>query len=436
MTYARRAPIDLKETTLPDLAVYFDSRGETDTHAVSDLLVRILGAGKGTYSTLREFDPFMASVQILKPFSFSIDQPIKNDGALLLLDGALYPGNDSPRGSKKKQILERLLVNLLAGETERLGGLNGQFNAVAYDPVEKRLVIMTDRLGSRPLYYGVRGNRHLIASELKAVCAVLGDPVRLSSLGLIEFFAFGHNLEHRTVLKNVEVLPPGSIITIDEQGRRTTNYFRYRYHADRFPKNVTEIGERIAETVKEAAPDYLVGEGRNGFFLSGGLDSRIIAGALGEHRPSINTFTFGYPASRDVLYAGQLSGLLGFAHRTFTYPPVYLSDVIRDVVERTECATPFYHTTSLLFHDEIASEADRIIVGFCGDVFSGGHLRSSMFSLSPGPELTGMIFGRALCASRFPEPRPPGAVDHRRADARTYGLSRGGPGSARAHGRS
>jgi asparagine synthetase B (glutamine-hydrolysing) len=388
---------------MPDLAVYFDGRGESDTQEIASRFRRILKGDGGTFDSASEVDAHLAAVNVLKPFACLKDQPLYGENAWLMLDGAIYrdPATESAAGEfDETRELKDLLQELACNEHSRLDRLNGQFNLLVYQQSEKRLRLVTDRLGSRPLYHGTSRGRHVVSSELKAVVAGLGDTIPISPLGLLEFFAFGHNLAERTVLEGVEVLPPGSVIFIDERGMRAEPYFRYRYAADGSLKSAAETGERIAACVRDAVPRHLQGPGRKAFFLSGGLDSRIIAGAMGRDRHPLHAFTFGYPESRDVRFAAQLADLLGFPHHVLTYPEVYLSEVIEQVVERTECVTPFYHTTSTLFHDRIAEEADEIVVGFCGDVFSGGHLRPPMFKVGPGPELTGMIFDRAACADR------------------------------------
>lgn len=393
---------------MPDLAVYWDANGDTDTRRVADRL-RTLLSDDDPFFTIKEYvDPHFAAVQVLKPFSYALEQPVAAGGDRLFLDGALFGGDDNPgdeksgddRHARIEGLLQRLLRDIRDRDTDRLRSLNGQFNAVACMSEPGGLRIVTDRLGSRPLYYASSGSKHVVASEMKAVVHALEIDFPLCEQGVLELFAFGHNVGDRTVLEGIRVLPQGALIEIDERGMRATRYFRYRYRAGDSRKDPVALGERITHAVRESVPDYFRVAGRKGFFLSGGLDSRIIAGAVDESLLPVKAFTFGYPESRDVVFAGELADRLGFSHTILTYPEIYLSDVIEGVVRRTECAAPFYHATSLLFHDRIAEDVDNIVVGFCGDVFSGGHLRRGMFELPPGPELTGMIFDRALCASR------------------------------------
>ncbi|MFH1999251.1 MAG: asparagine synthase-related protein, partial [Planctomycetota bacterium] len=380
-----------------------DTSGASDTRHVADALAEILGGKDPFFSMVDHVDPHFAAVQVLKPFSYALDQPVREDDNWLFFDGALFNGGMEGRSEGTQAAtssLIRLLGEIRSRDLSGLRSLNGQFNAVAGFPGPKRMVVVTDRLGSRPLYYGSSGTKQIVASEIKAVVAALDRPFPLSQQGVLELFAFGHNVGDRTVLKGIRVLPPGSVIEIDERGIRSSPYFQYRYRAEPYLKDPAALGERITSAVREAVPAYFRARGRKGFFLSGGLDSRIIAGAVEEEFIPLNAFTFGYPESRDVVYAANLSKRLGFTHHVFTYPEIYLSKVIRDVVARTECAAPFYHATSLLFHERIHAEADAIVVGFCGDVFSGGHLRPAMFKLPPGPEITGLIFDRALCTRR------------------------------------
>lgn len=373
---------------MPDLGIYFDTRAETDTVKAADRMQRLLAPREGDYRTARYCDEHIAAVNVLKPFSFRPDQPVQGTGGWMMLDGALFGSEDSA---------DHLMKEPDSLDAEGLRLLNGQFNLVFYSQKHKRLDLVTDRFGSRPLYHWTRGSVHLITSELKALAASEDFSFTYFPPGLLELFAFGHNVSDRTVLKGVKVLPPGCSIRIDEGGYRVQAYYRYRYQAREERASTAILGERIAQKVKEVVPSCLEGSGRKGIFLSGGLDSRIVAAGMDGREVTPTAFTFGYPEARDVKYAGLLAGLLGFKHRTLTYPSVYLSRVIRDVVSRTECAAPFHHATSILFHDAIAEEADKIIVGFCGDVFSGGHLRPGMFRSPPMPALVGMIFERALC---------------------------------------
>ena len=382
---------------MPDLAVVFDPSGSLDAPSVAGRLEGVLEAGNARFKTARVLDPCIAAVNVLKRFSFAPDQPLRdedgNGDAWMMVDGALFH-----KGGADKA-LNDLRVGLRSQGEKALFALNGQFNGIKYIPSEKRLVIVTDRLGSRPLYHSCEGGKHVIASEMKAVVAAAGRPVALDHLGVLELFAFGHNLGSRTVLERINVLPPGSVVTIDEKGLRTSSYFKYRYQPLTENASSAFCGEGLAEAVRESMPLYLEGSARKCIFLSGGLDSRIIAASIDTDRYHVDAVTFGYPEARDVRYAARLSELLGFEHQIMTYPRVYLSKVIRRVVERTECATAFHHSTSVLFHDEIAKRAESILVGFCGDVFSGGHLRPGMFSTRPGSGLAGMLFDRALCGS-------------------------------------
>jgi len=385
---------------VPDLAVYLDMHGSTDMEEIANRLENALAPGGVSLQTARRVDRHVAAVNVLKPFSFAPGQPYQGRDSWLMLDGALFeaPLERDGRPGSPERCLASLAACLASGNRKRLSSLNGQFNAALYHPQEKRLVLVTDRLGSRPLYYYREGDRHIIASEMKAILAALGRTVDVDPLGVLELFTFSHNIGKRTVLRGIEVLPPGSLFTVDEKGMRCSGYFEFRYSVEKERSRPAVLGARITECVQEVVPRFLEGPGRKGIFLSGGLDSRIVAGAIDSKRFPMNAFTFGYPESRDVRFAAVLAGILGFRHRVLTYPDVYLSSVIREVVSRSECAAPFYHATSVLFHDEVAQEADVILVGFCGDVFSGGHLRPAMFRASPGPALTDMIFQRALCA--------------------------------------
>jgi len=216
---------------MPDLAVCFDTEKIEDAGEILGRLTRVL-KGQGPPGPVAEVrEEKVAAVNVLKTFSYAPDQPYRRNGDWLLFDGALF----DPPGSGAESGLGPVMDLLAAAQPEALRSLNGQVNVVLYQASAERLVFVTDRLGSRPLYHGQAGGRHVIASEVKAILAALGQPFPLNPPGLMELLAFGHNIGNQTVLEGIQVLPPGSIITLDSDGLKTRAYFTYRYRGENRP---------------------------------------------------------------------------------------------------------------------------------------------------------------------------------------------------------
>ena len=78
---------------MPDLAVHFDATGSADAREAGDRMEAVLSEG-GPFKVVRQDDPCIAAVNLLKPFSFAPDQPFRRDGDWLMIDGTLYQDLD------------------------------------------------------------------------------------------------------------------------------------------------------------------------------------------------------------------------------------------------------------------------------------------------------------------------------------------------------
>ena len=372
---------------MSSLAAVFDAGGITNRDQLNESLDGTLVGCPGL-RVARHSTPNLLITNALKHFAYAVEQPFVRGSSTLFIDGSFF--DDRPPNE--------LVDILFAADPKVLRTLNGQFNAIISHPERNQLVVITDRLGTRPLYYGNHRGRHAVCSQIRAVHTALSRPPELSPIGVLELFAFAHNIEDRTVFNGVTVLPPGSLITIDADRLAIIKYEEVQYSPDETIISAGEWGERISSCIASIIPRYLRGPARKGLFLSGGLDSRIIAGAIGHVGGKVNAYTFGDRESRDVCFARELARILEFPHHTYEYDKNFLSRSISDVVSRTECSAPFYHATSVLFHDEISKETDAIIVGFCGDALSGGHLNRKILKSNGGADIQTQLFKRALRA--------------------------------------
>jgi asparagine synthetase B (glutamine-hydrolysing) len=374
---------------MPDLALHFDPRGLRRPTEVARRLETIV-SGSAAYNVVRAIEPTIVAINALKPFSYATAQPFCRPDGWLMLDGALYG----------EAAFTQNLDALFSGQPDRVDRVAGQFNAISYRRDANELTVVTDRVGMRPLYYATDGRAHVIASEIKVVVAALGISNDLSPVGILELVAFGHNIQDRTVLERVSVLPAGTVFSFGAGGVTKRAYYRFAYTRSPRRRTAREWGESISDCLKTNVRKYLQGDGRKAIFLSGGLDSRFVAGAIARQGSPIQALTFGIPGSPEVVYAQEIARVLGMPHTVLTHSQNYLSRTLRKVVERAECAAPFFHTGSVDYHDEMALHADKLLVGFCGDILSGGHLKRQMFEPVSREAMTDLIFRRALLVTK------------------------------------
>lgn len=154
--------------------------------------------------------------------------------------------------------------------------LEGMFAFAMWDPRDRRLYVARDRMGEKPLFFAeLSGNRVMVASELKALCAA-GLAVSPDLQSLDHYLQWKHVPADRSIYAEAGVVQPGHILTF---GARSVHKQRY-WHlptAKRKPPGrkrvLEELGERMAASVR----NRLLSDRPVGIFLSGGVDSTLVA---------------------------------------------------------------------------------------------------------------------------------------------------------------
>jgi asparagine synthase (glutamine-hydrolysing) len=188
-------------------------------------------------------------------------------------------------------------------------GLHGFFAAALWDGKERRLVLVNDRFGLKPLYYARLGDRFLFASEVKALLTVLDLPRQVNFRGVAQFFTYGQFLGVDTLLESVRLVPPAGWLTYQARDGRLSPA-RYWRLAPAPAAGLTEADhlDRIDAAVKRAVDRRARGDERLGLSLSGGLDARTILGVLDADRP-VATVTTGMQGSIDLRSAAEMARL-------------------------------------------------------------------------------------------------------------------------------
>ncbi len=173
-----------------------------------------------------------------------------------------------------------VLVHLYEEKGERfVEDLNGQFAIALWDAPRKRLVLARDRTGIRPLFHAQHGGRLVFASEVKAIFALPGVPRGLDRRALAEICTYWSPLAPRTAFEGISSLPPGHVLVVEGGVKRLRKYWDWSFPE---PAAVTRRGEgELAEELRALLVDavrlQLRADVPVGAYLSGGLDSAIIA---------------------------------------------------------------------------------------------------------------------------------------------------------------
>ena len=178
-----------------------------------------------------------------------------------------------------------------------LNRLQGMFAFALWDIAKQELFLARDRAGKKPLYYTADRGRFLFASEIRTLLASGLVAPRLNPAAVRQYLANGFMVSPATILENVFSLLPGHWMRVAADGtiRETrcwwTPQVPHEAGADAEPM---DAGRRAFE---DAVKMRLVSDVPVGIFLSGGLDSSAIVGALQGSHEQIRTFSLGFPSS-------------------------------------------------------------------------------------------------------------------------------------------
>ena len=177
---------------------------------------------------------------------------------------------------------------------------NGMFAFAIFDRKEKRLNLVRDRYGIKPLYYAQFGNVFLFGSEQKAILAHPAAKRTLDKAALVEYFTFQNIFTDKTLLQGIHLLPPASIAEIVPgvgASLKVNRYWDYHFREPEKSASPEEYREELDRLMQQAVKRQLVTDVEIGSYLSGGMDSGTLTALGAMEFPYIKTFTCGFDMS-------------------------------------------------------------------------------------------------------------------------------------------
>jgi asparagine synthase (glutamine-hydrolysing) len=217
--------------------------------------------------------------------------------------------------------------------------LAGKFVAALWQPRQRRLMLVGDRFGMRPLYYASLPGRLLFASEIKAILADRHVPRRAHLRGIAQFFTYGQLLGDDTLYEAINLLPAGQSLMYEFDTDRVSLH-RWGHLGDATTPGgrTADLLDRVDHAFDTAVERASAGTNRLGLSLSGGLDSRTILAAIGPERP-LETVSIGMDGSMDHRSAAAMAELVGRPHHRCVLDERFLANFgehLKDMVRLTD----------------------------------------------------------------------------------------------------
>ena len=275
---------------------------------------------------------------------------------------------------------EVLLRLLMRDGRDALPRLIGMFAFALWDRFERSLLLVRDRLGVKPLVYApLAGGGLAFASEIEALKAHPGIDLAHDRAALSEYLARLYVPAPMTMYAGIRKLPPGGWLTWRDGRTEQGQWWAPAYDGGRTP-SVDEAAEEILPILDSAVRLRLVADVEVGCFLSGGIDSSVIAALMaracreaGAPPPRTFTMTFDQGAYDERDAAAAVARHVGARHAELPARPAAAAEFLPEMVRRF--GEPFGNPTALLVHDLSRMARRHLTVALAGDggdeVFAG-----------------------------------------------------------------
>ena len=274
--------------------------------------------------------------------------------------------------------------------------LRGMFAIAVWDDREKRLVLVRDRVGKKPLVYAKDGEALLFASETRALLA--GGWRSEPDLGALDHvLAFGCIPTDSGAFTGLRSLPPGHVGVWQAGQLDVRPYWSWEADQERLPTR--GLGETIEAALDEAVRIRLVSERPLGAFLSGGIDSTIVTALMARHHTGpVRTFSIGFadPAYDESGYARAVAEFLGTDHTELIVEPDP-AGMLERLVEAYD--QPFADSSAIptLLLSELASR--EVVVALSGDGGDEGFGGYERYRAAPALQRLNPLLGVASSVS-------------------------------------
>lgn len=292
---------------------------------------------------------------------------------------------------------EVLLVCFIAYREKCLNMLDGIFSFVIY--YDDQIFACRDHLGVKPLYYYLKENDLIIASEIKAILMYLGKCV-VDKTGIKELLGLGPSLSPgKTLYKDISSLRPAHYLFYDGNDCIIDRYWclQKKPHLKSYEETVQDVRYLVNQSIQR----QLLSDVPISCMLSGGLDSSIITALSSQYVNNISTYSidyldqekyfkpYDYQLTRDSDYIDEMVERYHSHHNNVVLSQKNLIIFLKQsMIARDAPGMADIDSSFLLFCKEIKRHHKVVLSGECADEIFGGYpwfYKKELYSLDTFP---------------------------------------------------
>ncbi|PIB36796.1 asparagine synthase (glutamine-hydrolyzing) [Reichenbachiella sp. 5M10] len=293
-----------------------------------------------------------------------------------------------------------VIMHLYAHEGKScLDRLNGFFALAIYDTLERSLFIARDRMGIKPLLYWQDDSKLLFASEMQSLLA-FDIESSIDQQALHYYLQLNYTPAPLTMISGVKKLMPGEYIEIRNGVAEISTYYELVRSKVRQDLSYEEAKKELAERLEASVKKRMIADVPLGTFLSGGIDSSVIASLAARHTEHLSTFSIGFqdnPFFDETKYAELVAQKCGSHHTTFKLSNEEMLSYMGDFVDHID--EPFADSSALPVYILSKKTREHVTVALSGDgadeIFSGYNKHAAWYKMEEDG-----LFGRLVSAAR------------------------------------
>ena len=272
-------------------------------------------------------------------------QPMSYDNLTLVYNGEVYNFQEI-----REELLtlnydftslsdtEVILKAFHAWGVESVKRFRGMFAFSIYNREDGKLYIFRDRAGVKPLYYYNDENLFLFGSELKSFYEHSSFPKNINKKAIPYFFRFGYIPAPLSIFENTYKLEAGHylIYDVNKKSYETHQYWNLEdyYKKEKLTLSENDTLEKLEKILKESFSYRMVSDVPVGIFLSGGIDSSLVAALLQQNNTKkLKTFTIGFEDEKynEAIHAKEIANHLGTDHTEYYCTENDMLEVIKEL---------------------------------------------------------------------------------------------------------
>jgi asparagine synthase (glutamine-hydrolysing) len=229
-------------------------------------------------------------------------------------------GIETQTGTDTEVILEAYVQKGI----DAIALFNGMFSIAIYDKEKETLFLLRDRLGVKPLFYYKHDGKFAFASEMKALLTVdaISQNLSYNQKAVQYFLHLGYIPEPHSIYNHIYKFPTGHYAEIKLNGTlKLTQYWSAEKAINKeMLTNEADASAKLEEIITDSIRLRLISDVPYGVFLSGGVDSSLVAAVAAKTAQSpINTFSIGFKESNfnEAPHAKNVAKLIGSNHEEY-----------------------------------------------------------------------------------------------------------------------